>query len=97
MKITVQIAVELAPGKPEVIQPVARLERGPALQPATLGVFLTEARSILASLEQMVVERQCAEWTAQQQRCPRCGQPRACKGHHAIVLRTPSSGHQRDC
>ena len=68
---------------------MARLERGPGLLPATLGLSLVEARSILAGLEQMIVERQCAEWVALEQRCPRCDRLRACKGHHAIVLRTP--------
>ena len=48
-----------------------------------------EARAILAGLEQTIAERQGAEWVAQGQRCPRCGQPRAYKGHHRIVLRTP--------
>ena len=89
MKITVQITVESALDQPKVIQQVAHLERGPSLQPATLGLSLAEARAILAGLEQTIVERQCAEWVAQEQRCPRCGQPRACKGHHAIVFRTP--------
>jgi hypothetical protein len=51
MKLTVQITVESAQGQPEVIQEVARLERGP-LQPDTLGLSLAEARSILAGLEQ---------------------------------------------
>jgi hypothetical protein len=89
MKITVQITAESALDQPEVIQQVARLERGPSLEPATLGLSLAEARAILAGLEQTIVERQCAEWVAVEQRCPRCGQPRACKGHHAIALRTP--------
>src|SRR5690242_11123919 len=89
MEIKVQITVESALGQPAVIQQVARLERGPSLQPATLGLSLAEARTILAGLEQTMVECQCAEWVAQEQRCPRCGRPRACKGHHAIVFRTP--------
>ena len=88
-KITVQIAVESALGQLEVIQQVALLERWPSLQPTTLGLSLAEARSILAGLEQTIVERQCAEWVALEQRCPRCGRLRAYKGHHAIVLRTP--------
>ena len=89
MKVTVQIAMKSAPGQPEVIQQVARLERGPSLHPATLGLSLAEARAILAGLEQTIAERRGAEWVAQGQRCPRCGRPRACKGHHRIVLRTP--------
>jgi hypothetical protein len=88
MEIKVQITVRSEAGESEVLE-VARLERGPSLQPATLGLSLAEARSILAGLEQTLVERQCAEWVAREQRCPRCGQPRTCKGHHAIVLRTP--------
>jgi hypothetical protein len=88
MEIKVQITVRSEAGESEVLE-VARLERGPSLQPATLGLSLAEARSILAGLEQTMVERQCAEWVAGEQRCPRCGRPRACKGHHRIVFRTP--------
>ena len=89
MKITVQITVESALGQPEVIQQVAHLERGPCLQPATLGLSLAEARAILAGLEQTMVQGQAAEFVAQAGRCPRCGRPRACKGHHPIRFRTP--------
>jgi hypothetical protein len=52
MEITVQIAVESALGQPEVIRQVARLEHGPSLEPATLGLSLAEAGSILAGPEQ---------------------------------------------
>jgi hypothetical protein len=62
MKITVQIAVESTLGQPEVIRQVARLERGRSLVPATLGLSLAEARSILVGREQMIVERPCVEF-----------------------------------
>ena len=88
MKITVQITVKSDETEAEVVQEVARLERGP-LQPETLGLSLAEARSVLAGLEQTLVEQQSAEFIVQQRRCPRCGRDRACKGHHAIVFRTP--------
>jgi hypothetical protein len=88
MKITVQIATQPDEGQPAVFQEVACLERG-ALRPDTLGLSLSEARSILAALEQTMAERQTAEFVTQAQRCPRCGRQRACKGHHAIVFRTP--------
>jgi hypothetical protein len=88
MKITVQITVQSDEAESEVVQAVARLERGP-LQPETLGLSLAEARSILAGLEQTLVEQQAAEFIVQQRPCPRCGRERACKGHHAIVFRTP--------
>jgi ribosomal protein S14 len=88
MKITVQIAIQSDEGEREVFQEVACLERG-ALRPDTLGLSLAEARSILAGVEQTMAERQAAEFVAQERRCPRCGRQRACKGHHAIVCRTP--------
>jgi hypothetical protein len=88
MKITVQIAIQSDEGQTAVFQQVACLERG-ALRPDTLGLSLAEARSILAGVEQTIAERQAAEFVAQARRCPRCGRPRACKGHHRIVFRTP--------
>jgi hypothetical protein len=36
-----------------------------------------------------MAEGQTAAFVAQAQRCPSCGQLRACKGHHPIVFRTP--------
>jgi hypothetical protein len=88
MKIKVQITVQSEEDGAEVVQEVARLERGP-LRPDTLGLSLAEARSILARVEQTMAEGQAAEFIAQGQRCPHCGRERAWKGHHAIVLRTP--------
>ena len=88
MKITVQITVQSDEGHAEAVRQVASLERGP-LQPETLGLSLAEARSILAGLEQTLVEQQVAEFIAQEKRCPRCGQPRACKDCQSIVFRTP--------
>ena len=88
MEITVQITVKSQAGEPELIQEVARLERG-TLRPDTLGLSLAEARSILAGLEQTLAQRQAGEFVTQARRCPRCGRPRTCKGHHAIVVRTP--------
>jgi hypothetical protein len=88
MKITVQITVKSEEAASEVVREAARLERGP-LQFETLGLSLTEARSILAGLEQILVEQQSAEFIAQARRCPQCGRERRCKGHHQIVFRTP--------
>jgi hypothetical protein len=36
-----------------------------------------------------MVEQQAIEVAPQAGRCPQCGRERACKGHHAIVFRTP--------
>jgi hypothetical protein len=88
MKITIQIMVKSDEAESEVVQEVAHLDRD-ALRPDTLGLTLAEARTILAGLEQTLVEQQSAEFIAQARRCPCCGRPRACKGHHQIVFRTP--------
>ena len=85
MEIKVQISVSSQAGQSEVIQQVARLERG-ALRPDTLGLSLAEARSILAGLEQALVEQQTAELLAQAQRCP-----------PAAAGRAPARGTTRSC
>ena len=88
MKIKIQITVESDKGQPEVVQEVAHLDRG-TLRPETLGLTLAEARSILAGIEQTMVEQQAAEFMAQQRTCSHCGHERSCKGRHQIVFRTP--------
>jgi len=88
MKIKIHITVESDKGQPEVVQEVAHLDRF-ILQPETLGLTLAEARSILAGIEQRVVEQQAAEFMAQQRICSHCGHERSCKGRHHIVFRTP--------
>ena len=88
MKITIQITVESDDGQLNVSQEVAHLDRG-TLRPETLGLTLAEARSILAGIEQTVVEQQAAEFMAQQRTCSHCGHERSCKGRHHIVFRTP--------
>ena len=88
MKITIQITVESNECQLNVAQEVAHLDRG-TLRPETLGLTLAEARSILAGIEQTVVEQQAAEFIAQQWACSHCGHERSCKGRHHIVFRTP--------
>jgi hypothetical protein len=100
MKIKIQITVESDKGQPKVVQEVAHLNRF-ILRPETLGLTLAEARSILAGIEQRVVEQQAAEFMAQQRICSHCGHERSCKGRHHIVFRTPAgvpyaSGLARD-
>jgi len=88
MKIKIQITVESDDGQLNVAQDVAHLDRG-ILRPETLGLTLAEARSILAGIEQTVVEQQAAEFMAQQRTCSHCDHKSSCKGHHHIVFRTP--------
>src|ERR1700680_986159 len=72
MKIKIQITAESDKGQPEVVQEAAHLDRG-ILRPETLGLTLAEARSILAGIEQTVVEQQAAEFMALQRTCSHCG------------------------
>jgi hypothetical protein len=88
MKITIQIRVESDEGQLEVVQQLAHLDRG-ILRPETLGLSMAEAQSILAGIEQTVVEQQTAEFIALQRTCSQCGHDRSCKGRHQIVFRTP--------
>src|SRR6266481_539363 len=88
MKIKIQITVESDKGQPEVVQEVAHLDRF-ILRPEALGLTLAEARSILAGIEQTVVEQQAGEFMVQQRTCSHCFHERSCKGRHHIVFRTP--------
>ena len=87
MKVRIQVVINADEHGGEVIQEVAALDRG-ALQPETLGLTLAEAKTMLQGVQQAVVTRQIAEAAAQQVTCPDCGQPRAHKGAHTIVVRS---------
>jgi hypothetical protein len=60
MKIRVQVIVESDDGVGEVVQDIARLERG-RLRPEELGLTLAEAKGLLEGLQRTVVEQQIAE------------------------------------
>src|SRR5260221_9156182 len=89
MKITIQITVESDDGQLNVCQEVAHLDRG-TLRPETLGLTLAAARSILAGIEQTVVEQQAAEFIAQQRTSSHCGNDSSCKGRNHNVLHNTS-------
>jgi hypothetical protein len=87
MRLRIQVIVESDPGDPPVVQEVATLERGP-LQPEGLGLTLAEAKDLLRGVQETMVTHQVAEFVAQQEGCPHCGQARPRKGRHEIVYRT---------
>ena len=87
MQIKVQITVRSETGESEVVE-VTNLNRS-TFRADALGLSLAEARSVLAGLQQALVERQAAERVVRARRCPLCGRQRACKGHHRIVFCTP--------
>ncbi len=87
MKLRIQVVVEADGYAAEVLQEIATIERGP-LRPDDVGLTLAEAKDLLQGVQQVLVERQVAEATAQQACCPACGQPRRRKGAHTIVVRS---------
>jgi hypothetical protein len=88
MKIKVQVVIESDGGDTKAVENIACLERG-TLQPAELGLTLDEAKDLLESMQQTVVQHQVAEYLEQQAYCPGCGKKRRHKGNHnPIVYRT---------
>ncbi|MEA5598821.1 ISKra4 family transposase [Rivularia sp. UHCC 0363] len=87
MNVKLQIVIESEPGGLPIIQEVAQFERA-GLQPATLGLALSEAKSILQSVQQALVEQQVSGYLAQQAVCQDCGEQRVCKDRRGIVYRS---------
>src|SRR2546423_1702671 len=88
MHIRVQVIIESdQESAPAYIEEVACFERGP-LSPETLGLRLSEAKQMLASVQQVMTGSQIEEYVEQQRQCPSCQRPLACKGHHQIGVRT---------
>jgi hypothetical protein len=88
MRVRIQVIIESEAIETSVVREVATLERGP-LQPEGLGLTLAEAKDLLRGVQETMTAGQVAEFVAQQQRCPSCGQIRPRKGRHEIVYRTP--------
>lgn len=86
MKVRVQIIMEADNGE-EVIQEVTQFHRQ-TLQPETLGLTLSEAKTLLNQVQQAFVEQQVSAYLKQQLTCPHCGLPRRRKGNRSIVYRT---------
>src|SRR6266498_4181552 len=86
MKVTIQVVIE-RDDEPPIVDEIACLERE-RLVPDTLGLTLTEAKMVLAQLQDTLVKQQVATFVAQQQICPHCGARRPRKGHHPIVVRS---------
>lgn len=86
MKVTVQVVTRSDDGQ-ESIREVACVERAD-LTPTTLGLSLAEGKTILQSLQEVVVEWQMQAYLGQQRHCPACGTLRHSKGTHHTVFRT---------
>lgn len=88
MRIRVQVIIESDhEATPPHVEEVACLERGP-LTPETLGLRLSEAKQVLAGVQQVMAEHQIEDYMESQRQCPHCQRLLTCKGHHQIGLRT---------
>jgi len=87
MMMRVQVVIESTAGEPIAVHEIGCLHRE-ELRPDTVGLTLAEAKTVLARLQQRLVEQQAAEYLWAQSRCPHCGTKRSHKGAHTITLRT---------
>lgn len=86
MKMRIQAVIESENGS-EVIEEFACLKRGKLL-PETLGLTLSESKSILRRIQGTLVPAQVDEYIEQERHCPDCGRVLPHKGQHEIVIRS---------
>jgi hypothetical protein len=58
------------------------------LKPETLGLTLAEGKTILKSVQRILIQRQASSGLVPHRQCPDCGSRRASKGYHDLSLRT---------
>ncbi len=84
MGIRVQLVFDDQSDGAPVVQEIAHLERD-TLSPATLGLTLAEAKTLLHTLQVHLVEHQVVAYHQQQQVCPHCQQLRRIKDQRQLV------------
>jgi len=87
MKITVQIVLYADDDTETVVREAFTVQRG-ALAPETLGLQLEEAKDLLSTVQDTLVEHQVAAALASAASCPDCGIPHRHKDSRPIVIRT---------
>lgn len=88
MRIRIQVLIESdQEAAPLHVEEVACFERQ-QLTPETLGLWLSEAKQMLAGVQHVMTESQVEEFVEQQRQCPHCQQFLAYKGHHQVSMRT---------
>jgi hypothetical protein len=85
--VHVKITVEVCAGGEMVKTEVAYLERE-TLNNATCGLSMLEAKTLLANVQQALVNAQAAAHVSAYNRCQECGQALARKDSTTIVVRT---------
>jgi hypothetical protein len=87
MKMRIQVVIEAVGGEPTEVHGITCITRE-ELRSDTVGLTLDEAKTVLAKLQQALVEQQTAEYLRTQQHCPHCGNKRYHKGDHTVTIRT---------
>jgi hypothetical protein len=87
VKIKIQVVIELDSGNTQIIQEVSKIERS-SLQPENLGLSIAESKTLLQNIQSTLVERQVAEYLAQNSSCLHCEKKLLHKDKRTIVYRT---------
>ena len=86
MLIKIQVIIETENGQP-LVEEIASLSRA-ELKPETLGLSLTEAKEIVASIQKTVATQQVTEHLEKHRHCQECGLKYLQKGAHPLIFRT---------
>jgi hypothetical protein len=86
MKLKVQLVVCADDGREEQVQEVVTFEKD-CQRIEHLGLTLTEAKQLLATLQQCLVTHQAAAFVVAQAQCDDCGAPLQVKGQHSRTFR----------
>jgi hypothetical protein len=87
MKIKVQLVLCAEDGREEEVQELAVMEKSHQ-RIEHLGLTLTEAKALLKTLQQHLVEQQTTAFVAAHAQCDRCGTALGIKEYHTRTFRT---------
>jgi hypothetical protein len=86
MKLTLQVMTGTDDGQ-QLVQEILVLERE-GLQPDTVGLTLAESKTLLRTLQEVMVEHQVQEFVETHRQCPQCGRAYQHKDSRSIPVRT---------
>ena len=68
--------------------PLAQIERGDAITPASLGLSIAEGKAIVAAIQTAMVTAQVQRHGESARRCPHCSRSRRPKGYYTAIFRS---------
>jgi hypothetical protein len=87
MKMKMQLVMCAEDGREEEVHEIAVVEK-PHERIEHLGLTLAEAKAILKTLQQQLVERQATAFVAAQAQCDHCGKALGIKAYYTRTFRT---------